>query len=106
MPPPQDPGFWYYACHDHKRAKNVSLRVTSLFGRIETGRDRHGNIDAEIPRASIDFYAARLLGVGTDVEVESPPEVIRAMREGAQAVARLYTQDAGPKDDAPPPTVG
>jgi hypothetical protein len=59
-----------------------------------------------MPRASIDFYAARLLGVGTDVEVESPPEVIRAMREGGPAVARLYTQDAGPKDDAPPPTVG
>jgi len=72
-----------------------------LFGRIETGRDRHGIIYAVMPRASIDFYTARLLGVRADVEVGSPPEVIRAMRERALAAARLYTQGAGPEDDAP-----
>ncbi len=134
-------GFWYCACHDHKRDKKVSLRadrfrsiepaegferpasvpledlisddergeklrlrayvtergaksfeLTSLFGRIETGKGRRGIIDTEIPYASIDFYAARLLSVGTDVKVESPPELIGAMREKAQAVAKLYNE--------------
>jgi predicted DNA-binding transcriptional regulator YafY len=140
-------GFWYCACHDHKRGKKVSLRadrfrsirpaegferpapipledwtsddegskklrlqayvtergaksfeLASLFGRIETGKG--GVIDTEISHASIDFYAARLLSAGTDVKVESPPELIRAMREKAQAVARLYTQHASPEADA------
>jgi hypothetical protein len=54
----------------------------------------------EIPYASIDSYAARLLSVGTDVKVESPPELTGAMREKAQAVAKLYPQDVSPETDA------
>jgi hypothetical protein len=38
--------------------------------------------------------------VGTDVKVESPPELIGAMREKAQAVAKLYPQDVSPETDA------
>jgi predicted DNA-binding transcriptional regulator YafY len=133
-------GFWYCACHDHKRDKKVSLRadrfrsieaaegfeqptsipleywasedehgkklrlrafvtergaksfeLTSLFGRIEAGKGRRGVLETEIPHARINFYAARLLSVGTDIRVESPPELIEAMREKAQAVADLYS---------------
>jgi predicted DNA-binding transcriptional regulator YafY len=76
-----------------------SFELTSLFGRIETGKGRHGVIDTEIPHASIDFYTARLLSVGTDVKVESPPELIRAMRERAQAITKLYPQDVSPEAD-------
>jgi hypothetical protein len=47
-------------------------------------------VESEIPRSEIGFYASRLLGVGTDVRVESPVELVRAMRERALAVARLY----------------
>jgi predicted DNA-binding transcriptional regulator YafY len=46
----------------------------------------------EIPHASIDFYAAHLLTVGTDVKVESSPELIGAIREKAQAVAKRYNE--------------
>ena len=67
-----------------------SFELTSLFGRIETGKGGRGLIDTEIPRASVDYCASRLLGVGTDVKVESPPELIRAMRERASAVAKLF----------------
>ena len=71
-----------------------SFELVSLFGRIEaTGEvegQRGGIVEAEIPRSEIAFYASRLLSVGTDVRVESPPELIRAMRERALEVARLY----------------
>jgi predicted DNA-binding transcriptional regulator YafY len=46
--------------------------------------------EAEIPRSEIDFYASRLLSVGTEVKVESPPELIEAMRNKAKEIARLY----------------
>jgi predicted DNA-binding transcriptional regulator YafY len=70
-----------------------SFELTSLFGRVEADGEGHGIVDAAIPASAIGFYAARLLGVGTDVIVESPPELIEAMRERAQAIARLYPRD-------------
>jgi hypothetical protein len=54
----------------------------------------------EIPHASIDVYAARLLSVGTDGKVESPPQLIGAMRERAMATVKLYPQDMRPEADA------
>jgi predicted DNA-binding transcriptional regulator YafY len=50
-------------------------------------------LEAEIPRSEIDFYAARLLSVGTDVRVESPAELVRAIREKALEVFHLYDRD-------------
>jgi predicted DNA-binding transcriptional regulator YafY len=47
-------------------------------------------VEAEIPRSEIDFYASRLLSVGADVQVESPSELTRTMRERALEIARLY----------------
>jgi predicted DNA-binding transcriptional regulator YafY len=73
-----------------------SFELVSLFGRIEAdgeeadGRRSSGMIEAEIPRSEIDFYASRLLNVGTDVKVESPPELVEAMRNKAREIARLY----------------
>lgn len=73
-----------------------SFELTSLFGRVETDGNGRGVVETRIPPSSIDFYAMRLLGLGPDVIVESPPELIEAMREKAQAVVRLYSRDAGP----------
>jgi predicted DNA-binding transcriptional regulator YafY len=72
-----------------------SFEVVSLFGRIETdgeGADgrRGGMVEAEIPRSEIDFYASRLLSVGTNVKVESPPELVEAMSNKAREIAQLY----------------
>jgi predicted DNA-binding transcriptional regulator YafY len=67
-----------------------SFELVSLLGRIEVERDGGAVVEAEIPRSKIDFYASRLLSVGTDVLVESPAELVRAIREKALEVARLY----------------
>lgn len=69
-----------------------SFELTSLFGRIETDQEGRGVIDARVPVSGIDFYASRLLGLGTDVRVETPPEIIEAMRAKAQAIAKLYVR--------------
>jgi len=70
------------------------FELISLFGRIEadgeTDRQRSGIVEAEIPRSEIDFYASRLLSVGTDVKVESPPELVKAIRNKAREIAHLY----------------
>lgn len=70
---------------------------------MRDGPGGRGVVDAEVPSSSIDFYASRLLGLGTGVVVESPPELIAAVREKAKAVAVLYPQEATPKagDDTP-----
>jgi hypothetical protein len=51
-----------------------SFELVSLFGRIEADgeadRRRSWMAEAEIPRSEIEFYASRLLSVGTDVKVE------------------------------------
>jgi predicted DNA-binding transcriptional regulator YafY len=71
-----------------------SFELNSLFGRIEADGEADGRrsrmAEAEIPRSEIDFYASRLLSVGTEVKVESPPELIEAMRNKAKEIARLY----------------
>jgi predicted DNA-binding transcriptional regulator YafY len=72
-----------------------SFELVSLFGRIEADGEvvdglRSGMVEAEIPRSEIDFYASRILSVGTDVKVESPPELVEAMRNKAREIAQLY----------------
>jgi predicted DNA-binding transcriptional regulator YafY len=71
-----------------------SFELVSLLGRIEaysqSGGRRSGIVEADIPRSEVDFYASRLLSVGTDVRVESPSELVEAMRNKALEVARLY----------------
>ena len=133
-------GYWYCACFDHKRERNVPMRadrflsaervegfevpqeelsvhdwmstareafservpvraqvtergrksfeLTSLFGRIMPEED--GIIEVEIPRSEIDYYASRLLSVGTDVFVESPPELVEAIENKAREIVCLY----------------
>lgn len=65
-----------------------SFELTSLFGRIMPEED--GVIEVEIPRSEIDYYASRLLSVGTDVFVDSPPELVEAIKNKAREIARLY----------------
>ena len=71
-----------------------SFELVSLFGRIPVDNrpdGQHGGIaEADIPRSEVDYYASRLLSVGTDVRVESPPELVEALINKALEVARLY----------------
>ena len=67
-----------------------SFEIASLFGRVEPDGRGGGVVEAGIPKQELDYYASRLLSVGTDVIVESPPELVEAVRDKAREVARLY----------------
>lgn len=64
-----------------------SFELGSLFGRIPPGG---GVVETKIPPQEFDYYASRLLNVGTDVVAESPPEFVKALRDKAREVAALY----------------
>ena len=67
-----------------------SFELTSLFGSIEAQKGGGGALEAEIPRSEIDYYASRLLSVGTEIFVDSPPELVEAIQNKAREVIRLY----------------
>jgi predicted DNA-binding transcriptional regulator YafY len=66
-----------------------SFELTSLFVRITPDEDG-GIAEAEIPPSDIDYYASRLLSVGTDVLVEHPPELVEAIQTKAREIIGLY----------------
>jgi predicted DNA-binding transcriptional regulator YafY len=65
-----------------------SFELTSLFGRITPEED--GVIEVEIPLSEIDYYASRLLSVGTDIRVDSPQELVEAIENKAREIVHLY----------------
>jgi predicted DNA-binding transcriptional regulator YafY len=65
-----------------------SFELTSLFGRIT--REEDGVIEVEIPLSEIDYYASRLLSVGTDIRVDSPHELVEAIENKAREIVHLY----------------
>lgn len=136
-------GFWYCACYDYKRKRNISFRadrflsvkrvggldppvhvpledwtealekgseriavrayvteqgaksfeLASLIDRMAVERkmtDRGGVMETEILRSDIDYWAARLLSLGGNLKVLSPPELVDAMLNKAREVAALY----------------
>jgi predicted DNA-binding transcriptional regulator YafY len=76
----------------HSDAKNLELET--LFGEITVDEHGQGVVDAMIPASEVDFYAGRLLSLGPELFVESPPELIKAIRRKAQEVAELYADGA------------
>jgi predicted DNA-binding transcriptional regulator YafY len=136
-------GFWYCACYDYKRGRNLSLRADRflsitraeeglarpehvpiadwlriverggdstmlplratvsergmknfnlhlLFGEMEADERGGGVIDAAIPESELDWYAAQLLPLGTNLRITSPPQLIAALRQKAREIAALY----------------
>jgi predicted DNA-binding transcriptional regulator YafY len=65
-----------------------SFELTSLFGRITP--EEGGVIEVEIPRSEIDYYASRLLSLGTDIFVDSPQELVEAIENKAREIVQLY----------------
>lgn len=60
------------------------------FGEIAPAPDGGGTIDTNIPASEIGYFAARLLPLGGEVVVTSPPELIAALRDMARAVLARY----------------
>jgi len=60
-----------------------SFELTTLFGSIAPEEGGGGILEAEIPHSEIDYYASRLLSVGTDVMVEYPQELVEAIESKA-----------------------
>lgn len=67
-----------------------NFELASLFVRIAPDGRGGGTVEAEIPPRELDYYASRLLSVGADILVESPPELVAAIRNKAREIARLY----------------
>lgn len=67
-----------------------SFELASLFGKVAPEEGGGGIVEAEIPFSEIDYYTSRLLSVGTDVVVNSPPELVEAIQNKAREVIRLY----------------
>jgi predicted DNA-binding transcriptional regulator YafY len=67
-----------------------SFDLHALFGQITPDGQGGGVIDATIPESEIDWYAAQLLPLGSDVLITSPPQLIAAMRQKAREIAELY----------------
>jgi predicted DNA-binding transcriptional regulator YafY len=44
----------------------------------------------DIPLSEIDYYASRLLSVGTDIRVYSPQELVEAIESKAREIVHLY----------------
>ena len=67
---------------------NYDLRA--LFDAIRPDGHGGGVIEGAIPRSDVGWYANHFLAVGPVVVVESPPDLIAAIRDQADTVARLY----------------
>jgi predicted DNA-binding transcriptional regulator YafY len=69
----------------------TNFDLTILFGPVTVDEQGEGLIETELPTAELDFYARHLLPLGTELVVESPPELIGLMRVRTQEIAALYS---------------
>lgn len=67
-----------------------SFEVQPLFARVEPDGRGGGTVGGTMPAADVEWYAARFLGLGADAVVESPPQLVDALRRRAAAAAALY----------------
>jgi predicted DNA-binding transcriptional regulator YafY len=68
----------------------LSYDLRALFGPARPDGQGGGMIEASIPRSEVTWYASKILAVGPDVVVESPPELITAICAQADAVVACY----------------
>jgi predicted DNA-binding transcriptional regulator YafY len=67
-----------------------NLELETMFGALTVNADGDALIESQIPASEIDFYASRLLMLGPDLRVESPPALIDALCARAQGIVDLY----------------
>lgn len=66
-----------------------SFELATLFEPLAAGDDG-GVIAAAIPASEVEYFAARLLPLGADLVVESPPQLIAALRRLAREILERY----------------
>ncbi len=69
----------------------TNFDLVVLLGPVTVDERGEGLVEAEIPAAELDFYARHLLPLGTELVVESPPELIELMRIRTREIAALYS---------------
>ena len=80
-----------------------SLSLRALFGQVDPDGQGGGTIEGTIPVSEIEWYATQLLPVGADALVQSPPELIAAIRRHVLVVANMYPEPCdGPSREVPP----
>lgn len=81
-----------------------SLALRALFARILPAGQGSGTIEGTIPASEIEWYATQLLPVGADALVQSPPELIVALRRQVLAIANMYSEHGSSRAPSPSPT--
>lgn len=61
-----------------------------MFGQVEVGEDGVAVVERQVPEPELPYYADRLLVLGADLIVESPPALIVLIRQRAEAIVRVY----------------
>ena len=71
----------------------MSFDFQSVFGTESAGAtgEGGGRFETQIPLSEVEYYASRLLPLGNDVTVESPTELVHALRRKAGEVLALYS---------------
>ena len=69
-------------------AKLADLRA--LGWEVTPTEDGGGRIEAALPPGDVEWFAGQLLPLGTELVVESPSELIAALRRQACAIAAVY----------------
>ncbi|CAA9375059.1 MAG: hypothetical protein AVDCRST_MAG93-8750, partial [uncultured Chloroflexia bacterium] len=65
--------------------------LETLFGHLPLDSEGYGLLHSTVPASEIDYFATRLLPLGTDIVVESPPELIASLKAKAAAICELYS---------------
>lgn len=105
-PPPFDLRAWLDARYTGPAEDELPLRLranrraarsfefASMFGERSLEVDESVTVEGAIPRREVGYFAARLLSLGSDVHVLSPPELVGALRTMAEAVVARYNEPA------------
>jgi predicted DNA-binding transcriptional regulator YafY len=79
----------------HIRANRRAARsfaFVSLFGERPLAADESVTVEEVIPRTEVEYFAAQLLPLGSDVEVLAPREMADVLRATAEDVLKLYSR--------------
>ncbi|HLZ57630.1 MAG TPA: YafY family protein [Ktedonosporobacter sp.] len=87
--PDEEPLLLLHIVINKRGMKNVNWSAFHL--EMTVDEDGNGTIRKKIPHKDLAFYARLLLPGGNDVSIESPAELVEAIKEQAQEILAHYT---------------